>query len=91
MNVFFHQHAKEELADSLDYYGNISKNLRTRLRKEVRQTLNQISEFPDMYPVANQKIRKANLQIFPYKILYSIQKERITIVAFAHFKQKPKY
>jgi toxin ParE2 len=51
----------------------------------------RIAEYPETWSLERGDIRKCLLHKFPYKLLYSIEKDHIIIIAVAHQHRKPEY
>ena len=67
------------------------KGLGLRFREEVKKAIVRILEYPEAWSVERGEIRRCLLHTFPYKILYSIEKDHIFIIAVAHQHRKPDY
>lgn len=91
MNVNFSSFAKQELDDAVAYYDLELPGLGLKFKTEIKQALIRISEHPEAWSIEIGDIRKALLHQFPYKILYSIEKDCILIIAIAHQHRKPDY
>lgn len=51
----------------------------------------QITQLPQAWHPLGDGVRRFRLRRFPYGIVYQVQAEDITIVAFAHHKRQPLY
>lgn len=91
MKVIFDRLAKEELNDGIEYYEIEIKNLGERFKEEVQRSINIIKKIPKIGTPENENIRRYILHKFPYKILYSIEKDHIYIIALAHMHREPRY
>ena len=91
MLVVFSEIAKQELDDATRYYEMEFQGLGKRFRGEVRMAAKRISEYPEAWSVERGDIRKYLLHKFPYKLLYSIEKNHLFIIAVAHQHRKPEY
>ena len=91
MRVIFSKLAKVELDDATHYYEIEFEGLGRGFRKEVRRAAKRISEYPKTWSVEQGEVRKCLLHKFPYKLLYSIEKDHIFILAVAHLHRKPDY
>lgn len=91
MKVIFSEIAKIELDDACCYYDLEMLGLGAKFKEEVRKTVMRIAEFPTAWSVERGEIRKSLLHIFPYKLLYSIEKDHIFIIAVAHQHRRPTY
>ncbi len=89
--VVFSQYAKQELDDAIRFYDLKLSGLGAELKNDVRKAVLQITEYPLAWSVERGEVRKCLLHKFPYKVLYSIEKDHIFIIAVAHQHQKPNY
>ncbi len=91
MKVIFDKLAKKELDDSIEYYEIEIKGLGIRFREEIKRSLRIIKKMPKIGSPESENVRRYILHKFPYKILYSNEKDHIYIVAIAHMHREPKY
>ncbi len=91
MRLIFHPAALQEYADAVNYYAQIRIDLAQTFINHVENTVNQIRESPNRYPVLKKDIRKAFIQKFPYTLLYRFENETILIFALMHHSRKPGY
>ncbi len=91
MNVIFDDLANEEFNDAVEYYEFQIKGLGKRFKEEMIRALNTIKRFPEIGVVEEGDIRRYLLHKFPYKILYSIEKDYLYIIAIAHMHREPSY
>ena len=80
-----------ELDDAINFYELEFEGLWQKFKQEVRKTLDRICEYPNAWSIEKGDIRKYLLHKFPYKLLYSIEKKHIFIIAVAHQHRKPDY
>jgi len=91
MKVLFSKFAKQELEDAVAFYQTEQIGLGNAFKNEIKSSLKRISEHPEAWSIELNEVRKALLHRFPYKILYSIEKDCILILAIAHQHRKPDY
>ena len=91
MKVVFSKYAKQELDDATHFYELEFKGLGLRFKEEVKKAATRISEYPKAWSVERGDVRRCLLHKFPYKLLYSIEKDHIFIIAVAHQHRKPDY
>ncbi len=89
--VIFDRLAKLELDDSTEFYDNQVSGLGKRFRIEVKSGIRRIRENPETWPREKGEIKRYLLHKFPYKILYSIEKDYLYIIAIAHCHRRPDY
>ena len=91
MKILFSKFAKNELDDAVSFYETELAGLGLRFKEEIRSSISRIKEHPEAWSIEKGDVRKALLHRFPYKILYSLEKDHIVILAIAHQHRKPNY
>ena len=74
MKVIFSELAKMELDDACSFYDLQVSGLGSKFKEEVGKAARRIAEFPAAWSIERGEIRKGLLHMFPYKLLYSIEK-----------------
>lgn len=91
MDVVFSELATLELNDAVAFYELEHPGLGARFKKEIFLTLKRIIQYPTAWAMERNEIRRCLVYKFPYKILYSVEKDCILILAIAHQHRKPDY
>jgi len=92
MKIEFLKLAKLEFDEAISYYENESEGLGVRFKKEIRSSIDMLLQFPKLYPLVTDDIRKCVAHTFPYTIFYAYREETIYIYAIAnHFKEPSTY
>jgi len=92
VKIEFLELAKQEFDDAIAYYENESEGLGLRFKKEIRSSIENILNFPTLYPIFMNNIRKCVAHTFPYTVFYTIIDETIYIYAIAnHHKELSSY
>ena len=91
MKIIFTELAWNELQDAELYYELEIPGLGRKFREEVIKAVKRIRQYPKAWAIEKSSIRKSLLHKFPYKILYSIESDHITIIAIAHQHRRPSY
>jgi len=91
MKIIFDELAQLELDEASEYYELQVPGLGERFRKEVKRAIYRIHEYYDAWPKETGDVRRYLLHKFPYKILYSLEREYIYIIAIAHSHRRPNY
>lgn len=91
MRLVFTRYAKQELEDAVRFYEMEYSGLGLRFKEEVRMAALRIAGYPQAWSVERGEVRKYLLHKFPYKLLYSIEKDHILVIAVAHQHRKPDY
>ena len=91
MRVIFDELAKIELDDGKEYYEMEVIGLGKRFKQEVKRAINIIKKMPKIGSPESENIRRYILHKFPYKVLYSMEKDHIYVIAIAHLHREPMY
>ncbi|OGW48948.1 MAG: plasmid stabilization protein [Nitrospirae bacterium RBG_19FT_COMBO_42_15] len=83
--------ARLEFEEAKEFYEIEQSGLGARFEDEIRDSLLRIQQYPQAWQSERREIRRYILHKFPYKILYSIQDDKIVVLAFAHLHRKPDY
>lgn len=84
--------ARKELLDAWDWYEDKWTGLGDRFMREVEKKLQQIEKTPERYAEHRKGFREAKIKVFPYLIIYRIQKRKkiIAISSIFHTSRNPK-
>ena len=91
MQIVILEIARREFDDAKEFYEIEQPGLGTRFEEVIKHSLLRIQQYPQAWPPERKEIRRYILHRFPYKILYSIQDDKIVVLAFAHLHRKPDY
>ncbi len=91
MKVFIHELAKNEFDEAIEWYELQSQGLGERFKNSVIQQIEKVKKNPTWFVHEQDNIYKAYIPKFPYKIIFSIEKDNINIWAIAHLHRKPQY
>lgn len=91
MRVIFTKLARQEMEDSVRYYELEYTGLGDKFKEEVRMAALRIATYPQAWSIERGDVRKCLLHKFPYKLMYSVEKDHILIIAVAHQHRKPDY
>jgi len=91
VTIRFHKGAKSDFDTAIIYYEEQQHELGVRFRNSVQQCIDMIVQFPHLYPVYINDIRKCVLRKFPYSVLYSIEESTLVVYAIAsHYRSSTK-
>ncbi len=91
MRFEFHPEARLEFLDSVSYYESCQFGLGERFIQSINVSLASIRENPEAWEEIEQDIRRKLTRVFPYALLYTVEPERILIVAVMHCHKEPGY
>lgn len=90
--LIFHPGATKEYLKAYRWYEQERRGLGERLEKMVEQRLSQIRLHPEHYRISKAPYREVSVDVFPYTIVYKLDKKGklITISAVYHNKRNPR-
>lgn len=91
MRAILHPEADDEFQAAIEVYQAESQELGVGFYREVLTTLARIESHPKAWPRLRGAVRKCLVTGFPYKLLYTIEPDRILVVAVMHAKRRPDY
>ena len=83
--------ARLEFDEAKEFYETERPGLGTQFDEQIKHSLLRIQQYPQAWPLERKEIRRYIVHKFPYKILYSIQDDKIVVLAFAHLHRQPDY
>lgn len=87
----YHPEAKTEFFRAIDYYEECEEGLGYDFSIEVFSAIQNILDYPLAWPIMEEDVRRHQANRFPYGILYSIESDKIFILAIMHLHQDPDY
>ena len=91
MTFTFHPEAETEFNAAINYYEEIESGLGYDFASEVRSTINRAVLSPLAWSIIDGEIRRSLVNRFPYGVLYSVEHEKIYIVAVMNLHRHPDY
>ena len=91
MRVVFLEPAREEFLEALEFYEEQISGLGADLLNEVEEKVASLKATPNLGASYVARTRRTLLYRFPYYIIYLVEADVLTILAFAHQRQKPGY
>lgn len=89
--IVVHSQAELELWCAVAYYEDKQRGLGLDFEEEIRHSLADIQEAPELWSKREGDIRFRLLSRFPYIIYYIELPDKIWVIAFAHTSRKPFY
>jgi hypothetical protein len=87
----FHPEAETEFIAAIAYYEDCETGLGEDFSIEVFATIQNILSFPRTWPILEADVRRCLTNRFPYAVLYSIEPDRIYVLAVMHLHRHPDY
>ena len=91
MKADFHPTASEEIIETTAYYEGEVPGLGDRFIAEVEKIIEVLCDQPNIGQSVGEELRRILLARFPYSLIYSIESERIWVIAVAHHRRRPGY
>jgi len=90
-SVILSKRAANEVTDSWKWYEERQNGLGDRFFKESIAHINLIEKFPERYSCKYKLYRETSLTIFPYAIIYKINKRKkiVQVVSVFHSSRNP--
>ena len=85
-------HAQKEIAKSWTWYEDRQPGLGDRFVREVIARIQKIEETPNRYPTRFKTYKEAPVGVFPFRIIYRINKKKklIRVLSVFHSSLNPK-
>ena len=92
MKYCFHPAAEAEYLESIAYYESKRAGLGAFYIAAFEKTTSAICSSPQRYPAeSHTEIRRAQMKIFPFTVLFRELSGVIQILAVAHHRRRPQY
>ena len=89
MKVVFHPLVRRDVIALKRYYRRVSSRLAREFEEELRSIVNAAAANPNRFHPVDRGFRRANLQRFPYHVLYEVQSDAIRVMIVKHHKRAP--
>jgi toxin ParE1/3/4 len=91
MTFSFHPEAEAEFIDAIEYYEKHERGLGYDFSIEVHYAIQNIITYPTAWPILEDDIHRCLVNRFPFGVIYSIEKDKIFILAVMHLRRHPDY
>lgn len=91
MIIKISQKAFFEIEEAKEYYNLQQNNLGDTFKSDLKNSIENIEKFPNLYPNITDDIKRCILHRFPYSLFYTLKKDIILILSVAHQHRKPFY
>jgi plasmid stabilization system protein ParE len=91
MILIFDPLAGREYEDAYEYYEAQERGLGEKFRRAVWAAITILERYPKIGEEVRPGIRKILVRRFPYKLIYSISREVVYVIAVAHGHREPEY
>jgi len=91
MMVTYHPSVQRDVNRILRYYQDISGRLADEFWNELLEQIGAAAKNPEHFHFAEEGLRRANLQKFPYHFLFHALPGKIRVTVVRHNKRDPRY
>ena len=91
MKYEFHPEALEEYQQATLWYSQRERKVALQFVETIEEAIRRVVEAPTRWRIVEDDIRRCLTRVFPYAILYTIEKDYLLIVAVMHCSRKPGY
>jgi toxin ParE1/3/4 len=82
--------AEVELLDARLWYDGRREGLGAELLECVQEVFDRLQRTPELFPRVFEDLRLARVRRFPYVVVYRIDDDQLTVVAFYHSRRDPR-
>ena len=90
-NIWYHPAAREDAMAGVAWYLERSPLAAQGFLRELKRSVDRISNSPDALPLFHQNTRRCIVQKYPYSVIYRVVGDDIDILAIAHQRRSPDY
>ena len=91
MKLVLHPEALQEYEEAVADYEERQEGLGERFILSVEAAFESIKESPERWPVLEADVRRRLTRVFPYAVLYTIERDQVLVVAVMHCRREPGY
>jgi len=88
--IYLTPQAGADVEKIAEYYNDLDPEQREAFLYDFYSCLGLLDDFPKLFQEEYRHVRGALLSAFPYKVLYSLYKEKVIVFSIFHTSQKPK-
>jgi hypothetical protein len=87
----FHPQVRRDVSTAIRHYDSISDELGDDFWTKFEQTCRQIDAHPERFHFDASGWRRANLEKFPYHLLFHEELDGVRIMTLRHDRRNPRY
>ena len=88
-NLIIRKRAESQIEEAYDWYENKRTTLGSDFLQAIEEALNIIESNPEAFQLKYKNIRAVYTKRFPYGVFYTINDDRIIVMAIFHLSQNP--
>lgn len=89
-NITIEEDAKIDIADSFDWYSNISSIVADNFLIELKKCIDYLEENPNQFKIAYKDFRQIPLKKYPFVLLYKVQDTTVKVYRVFATRKNPK-
>jgi len=89
LNAVFRPAARAEFDGAALWYEDRQPGLGNQFVAEIDRAVDLACTYPDRYPIKHEGIRCVPVHRFPYSVFYSVEADRIVVLAVFHARRDP--
>lgn len=82
--------ARTDVADAIEHYNVQEPGLGAEFATEVRKTIERTLQYPNAWTSVSQRVRRCQVNRFPYAVFYSLKNDRVVVIAVLHNHREPR-
>jgi plasmid stabilization system protein ParE len=87
----FTEAASADVREARAFYGKRGRLARIGLNRELRRVLTLLREHPEAGKSAGKTAREFVMDIYPYSVIYYLDKDEVVIAALYHHSRDPEF
>ena len=82
--------ARTDATDAIAYYNAEEPGLGAEFATEVRKAIERILQFPNAWTALSNRVRRCQVNRFPYAVFYSLKNDIVVVIAVLHNHRAPR-
>ncbi len=91
MRLAYHPLVQSDVSGILRHYDRISPRLGDEFWTELMRLVEVVSSKPERFHFADRGLRRANMNRFPYHLLFRERPDGIRVIVVRHNRRHPSY
>jgi plasmid stabilization system protein ParE len=91
MHVVRHPKLADDIRDAAMHYAQISERVFSSFWNELEEVIESIERNPRSHHYDPCGLRRANMNRFPYHLLYDVDDDTVFMVVFRHDRRHPSF
>ncbi|MEX1077036.1 MAG: type II toxin-antitoxin system RelE/ParE family toxin [Pirellulales bacterium] len=89
--IVFLAGAQADFDAAFDWYAARSESAAIRFSDEIHGCLDRVARDPERFASVETVNHQARVKRFPYRLVFQVQGDHVTVVAIAHHSRRPEY